>query len=138
MAYIAVSTKVALDIYLRKRKVLYLVLLYLYIHRRHKRRRRFWMHPILRRRKKLGRYNGQTFRLTACDLNIDDSPSMASGIQPLPTSPVFLRHFRKGNWVPSFENCVPRISENYHQVPRIGENRVSRIREIGSLQVHTG
>jgi len=28
-------------------------------------------------------------------------------------------------------------SENYHRVPRIGENLVPRIREIGSLQVHT-
>jgi len=32
---------------------------------------------------------------------------------------------------------VPRISENCHRVPRIRENRVLRIIEIGSLQVHT-
>jgi len=43
---------------------------------------------------------------------------------------VFLRHFRDPILVPRFENWVPRISENYHQVPRL--------REIGSLQVHTG
>jgi len=38
----------------------------------------------------------------------------------------FLRRFR-------IENQVPRISENCHRVPRIRENRVPRIREIGSL-----
>jgi len=32
---------------------------------------------------------------------------------------------------------VSRIRENYHRVPRIRENWVSKIREIGSLQVHT-
>ena len=37
-----------------------------------------------------------------------------------------------------FSNRVPRIRGNYHRVPRIRENRVPRIREIGSLQVHTG
>jgi len=31
----------------------------------------------------------------------------------------------------------PRISENYHRVLRIRENRVPRIREIGSLQINT-
>jgi len=36
-----------------------------------------------------------------------------------------------------FLRCF-RISENYHQVPRIRENRFPRIREIGSLQIHTG
>jgi len=40
--------------------------------------------------------------------------------------------------LPRIENWVPRIRENYHRVPRIRENRVYRIREIGSLQVHTG
>jgi len=39
--------------------------------------------------------------------------------------------------VPRIENWVTRIIENYHRVPRIRENRVPRIREIGSLQVHT-
>jgi len=33
---------------------------------------------------------------------------------------------------------VPRIRENYHRVPTVRENRVPRIREIGSLQIHTG
>ena len=50
---------------------------------------------------------------------------------------VFLRYFRDPIWVPRIENRVPRIRGNYHQVPRIRENRVSRIREIRSLQVHT-
>jgi len=40
-------------------------------------------------------------------------------------------------WVPRIENQVPRISDNCHRVPRIKENQVLRIREIGSLQVHT-
>jgi len=35
-------------------------------------------------------------------------------------------------------NRVPRIRENYHRVPKIRENRIPRIREIGSLQIHTG
>jgi len=42
------------------------------------------------------------------------------------------------NFLRRFANCVPRISENYHRVPRIRENRVPRKREIGSLQVRTG
>jgi len=50
----------------------------------------------------------------------------------------FLRCFRDLIRVPRIENRVPRIRENYHQVPRIRENRVPRIREIGSLQIHTG
>jgi len=33
---------------------------------------------------------------------------------------------------------VPRIRENYHRVPKIRENRVPRIREIGFLQIQTG
>jgi len=45
-------------------------------------------------------------------------------------SAVFLRYLRDPIRVPRIENHVPRISENYHRVPRI--------REIGSLQVHTG
>jgi len=48
-----------------------------------------------------------------------------------------LRCFRGPIQVPRIENRVPRIRENYHRVPRIKENRVLRIREIGSLQVHT-
>jgi len=39
---------------------------------------------------------------------------------------VFLRRFRD-------PIRVPRIRENYHRVPKIRENRVPRIREIGSL-----
>jgi len=49
----------------------------------------------------------------------------------------FIRCFRDPIWVPRIENRDPRIRENYHQVPRIRENRVLRIR-IGSLHVHTG
>jgi len=44
---------------------------------------------------------------------------------------VFLRRFRD-------LIQVPRFRENYHRVPKIRENRVLRIREIGSLQIHTG
>jgi len=51
---------------------------------------------------------------------------------------VFLRCFRDPIRVPRIENRVHRISENYHRVPKIRENLVPRIREIGSLQVHTG
>ena len=40
----------------------------------------------------------------------------------------FQRCFRGPIWVPRIENRVPRIRENYHQVPRI--------REIRSLQAH--
>jgi len=36
------------------------------------------------------------------------------------------------------ENRVRRFRENYHRVPRIREYQVPRIRDIGSLQVHTG
>jgi len=49
----------------------------------------------------------------------------------------FLRCFSDLNWVPSYVNRDPRIKENYHRVPRIRENQVPRIREIGSLEVHT-
>jgi len=45
---------------------------------------------------------------------------------------VFLRCFRD----PRIENRVPRTWENYHRVPRIRENRVPRIREIGSLKIN--
>jgi len=51
---------------------------------------------------------------------------------------VFLRRFRDPIRVPRISNRVSRIRENYHQVPKIRENRVPRIREIGSLQIHTG
>jgi len=42
----------------------------------------------------------------------------------------FLRRFRDPIRVPRIENRVPRTREYYHQVPKI--------REIGSLQIHTG
>ena len=50
----------------------------------------------------------------------------------------FLRRFRDPIWVPRISNRVPRIRENYHRVPKLRENRVPRIREIGSLQIHSG
>jgi len=51
---------------------------------------------------------------------------------------VFLSFFRDPNRVSKISNRVPRIRENYHRVPNIRENRVPRIGETGSLQVHTG
>jgi len=53
-------------------------------------------------------------------------------------SRVFLRRFRDPIRVPRISNRVPRIRENYHRVPKIRENGVPRIREIGPLQIHTG
>jgi len=50
----------------------------------------------------------------------------------------FLRRFRDPIRVPRISNRVPRIRENYHRVLKIRENRVPRIIEIGSLQIHTG
>ena len=54
----------------------------------------------------------------------------------------FLRRFRDPNRI---SDRVPRIRDDYHRVPKIRENwvprirnRVPRIREIGSLQIHTG
>jgi len=47
------------------------------------------------------------------------------------TAGFFLRSFRD-------PIQVRRIRENYHRFPRIRENRVPRIREIVSVQVHTG
>jgi len=52
-------------------------------------------------------------------------------------SRVHLNPFRDPIRVPRISNPVPRIIENYHRVPKIRENRVTRIREIGSLQIHT-
>ena len=43
----------------------------------------------------------------------------------------FLRRPRDPIRVPRIENQVPRIRENYHWIPRIRENWVPRIREIG-------
>jgi len=43
----------------------------------------------------------------------------------------FLRRFRD-------PIRVPRLRENYHRVLKIRENWVPRIREIASLQIHTG
>jgi len=51
---------------------------------------------------------------------------------------VVLRRFRDPVRVPRNSNRVPRIRENYHRVPTVRENRVPRIREIGSLQIHNG
>ena len=51
---------------------------------------------------------------------------------------VFLRRFRDPIRVPRISNRVPRIRENYHRVLKIRENRVPRIREVGSLQIHIG
>ena len=51
---------------------------------------------------------------------------------------VFSRRFRDPIQIPRISSRVPRISENYYRVPKIRENRVPRIREIGSLQIHTG
>jgi len=53
------------------------------------------------------------------------------------SKPGFFRCFRDPIRVPRIEYRVSRIGQNYHRVPRIPENRVPRIREIGSLQVHT-
>jgi len=50
----------------------------------------------------------------------------------------FLRLFRDPVRVPSISNRFPRIRENCHRVPRIRKNCVPKIREIGSLQIHTG
>jgi len=47
----------------------------------------------------------------------------------------FLRRFRDPIRVPGMSNLVPRIRENYHRGTKIRENRVPRIREIGSLQI---
>jgi len=40
--------------------------------------------------------------------------------------------------VPRILNRVPRIRENYYRVHKVRENRVPRIREIGSLRIQTG
>jgi len=48
-----------------------------------------------------------------------------------------LRCFRDPIRDPRIENRVPRIREDYHRVPRIKENQVPRIRETGSLPIHT-
>jgi len=50
----------------------------------------------------------------------------------------FFWRFRDPIRVPRIENRVPRIRENCHRVPRIRENRIPRIRQIVSLQIHTG
>jgi len=60
------------------------------------------------------------------------------GILSSPLAGLFLRRFRDPLRVTRISNRVPRIRENYHRVPKTRENRVPRIREIGSLQIHTG
>ena len=54
------------------------------------------------------------------------------------SQPGSLRRFRDPIRVPRISNRVSRIRENYHRVPKTRENRVHRIREIGSLQIQTG
>jgi len=51
---------------------------------------------------------------------------------------VFLRRFRDPIRVPRISNQVLRITKNYHRVPKIRENWVPKIREIGSSQIQTG
>jgi len=50
----------------------------------------------------------------------------------------FLRRCKGPIRITRIENRVPRIIENNHRVPKIRENRVTRIGKAGSLQVHTG
>jgi len=61
-----------------------------------------------------------------------------SKLKSLKSCQVFLRCFRDPIRVPKTESRVPRITENHHGVTRIREIWFPRIREIGSLQVHTG
>ena len=60
-----------------------------------------------------------------------------SGLKTIGFARVFLRRFRDPIRVPRLSNRIPRIRENYHRVPKIRENRIPRIREIGSLQIQT-
>jgi len=74
-----------------------------------------------------------------CTKNIHNSVNLQYHIYSSSCYSGFLRRFRD-------TIQVPRITENYHRVPKIRENRVSRIREnqvsrirdIGSLHIHTG
>ena len=50
----------------------------------------------------------------------------------------FIRRFRDPIRVPRISNRAPRIREYYHWVPKIRENSVPRIIEIGSLQIQNG
>ena len=50
----------------------------------------------------------------------------------------FLKRFRDPIRVHRISKWVPRIRKNYHRVPKIRENLVPRIREIGPLQIQTG
>jgi len=50
----------------------------------------------------------------------------------------FSRRFRDPIRVPRISNRVSRIRENYHRAPKIRDNWIPRIREIGSLQIQTG
>jgi len=91
--------------------------------------------------------------MTCVSKIISQRPRQHSALQPIPNfvfkafsnlylcdcfryNRVFLSHFRDPIQVPRIENRVPTIRENHHRVPRIKENRVPIIREIGSLQVH--
>jgi len=66
--------------------------------------------------------------LTSFGISVPLCSSVAQG---------FLRCFRDPIRVLRVESRVPRIRENYHWLPRTRENRAPRIREIGSLQIHT-
>jgi len=63
---------------------------------------------------------------------------IASHILSYGITQVFLRPFRDPIRVPRISNRVPRIKANCHGIPEIRKNRVPRIREIGSLQIHAG
>jgi len=69
---------------------------------------------------------------------VGDKPGYQSLWRNFYALSVFLRCFGDLIRVPRIENWVPRIRENYHRVLRIRENRVPRIRQAGSLQIHTG
>ena len=66
--------------------------------------------------------------LSSCNIPVDAD---------VPKTRVFWWRFGDPIRVPRIASRVPRISENCHRFPRIRENRVPRIREIGFLQVHT-
>jgi len=59
-----------------------------------------------------------------------NTSSVWTGLENALQTRVFLRRFGDPIRIPRIENLVPRIREKYHRVPRI--------KEIGSLHVHTG
>jgi len=70
-------------------------------------------------------------QVTAVDVFHDEEQAILEQEERLVSCQDFLRRFRD-------PIRVPTIRENYRRVPKIRENRVLRIREIGSLQIHTG